>query len=249
MFCMCILFAPMYRFTRLIAFALLLVPAFQSNAQTKFRLGLTGGGTICRNSPADTGWAKNYSRRNKIGVSLGIAGQYDLRKMVTIHFGVSYVGKGYKINNDTLGTNPSVTRRINTINVPIGISFKQNFNSSNFILEKFGFAGSFDLGKATTTTNNNNSVTTFRVVEKRINPIYPMFFLGIGMGGTAENGDRYEFGLTYYQSFSKNADLSVQHGTNLAKSFPLTYRGGFLNIGFSYYFNLTNFKRTSDYFE
>lgn len=245
---MCILFAPMFRHLRTLPFVLLLMFAKPSNAQTKFRLGVDIGGTIARNTPSDT-FPRNYSHRNKIGLGIGLAGQYDLRKMVSIQFAVNYIGKGYKINNDTLGSLSSITKTVNTINIPIGVAFKQNFNSSNFIMERFGFSGSFSLGKDSSFTNNSNTDTKFRVVEKRVNPIYPMFYLGIGMGGTAENGDRYEFGITYYQSFSKDANLNLIHGANLKKTSALTYRGGFVYIGFSYYFNLTNFKRDSEYFE
>ncbi len=245
---MCILFAPMYRIFKTCIFIALLFCFGQSQGQARFKLGLSAGGTISKNLPSDT-LPKNFTSRNKVGLGVGIVAQYDLRKMMSITFGILYVGKGYKVNNDTLPAFPSVSKQVNTINIPVGISFRQNFNSSNFIQEKFGFSANISLDKDSTSARNNGQYSAFRINEKRLNPIYPMFYLGVGMGGTSENGDRYEFGVTYYQSFSKDAQLTVQHSKNFSKSFPLNYRGGFIMISFSYYFNLANFKRSSDYFE
>lgn len=233
---------------RILTVTLALISVLSLRAQTKFRLGLTGGGTISRNMTSDT-FPKNFSRRNKASVSLGLAGQYDLRKYVSIQFAANYVGKGYKVNNDTLGNSPSVVRRLNTINVPVGIAFRQPINGTGFIQERFGFSANFNLGKDSVSNSNKTTNPDFRITEKRLNSIYPMFYLGFGMGSTTENGDRFDFGITYYQSFSKDAQLNLQYGNNLSKSNPLNYRGGYVLFNFTYTFNLVNFKRSSDYME
>lgn len=240
-------FAPMFRSRIVLCATLLLCCSGYSSAQSRLKLGFNGGGTVSR-VIFDT-IPKNFSRRNLLGYTVGICGQYDLKKSVALQFGINYTLKGYKVTNDTLTVGPSIIKRTGTLNIPIGITFRQAFNSSNYIQERFGFAGSFSFGKDSSTKINSTTRPRYQLTEVRNNANYPMFYLGFGTGGKADNGDRWEFGLTYFQSFAKDASIRINHGANFAKSFPLNYRGGFLSITFSYYFNLANFKKSSEYFE
>lgn len=217
-----------------------------ASAQNKFYMGFNVGGNMSR-VYGDT-FADNFSRRNRIGYMVGIQSTYDLNKAAAISLGFNFVNKGYKINNDTLGVNPSVIRKTNSLNIPVGVIFKQQFNPSSYIHEKAGFIGNFSLRKDSITAFNSNSAKNFRITDISEKGFYPMFYLGIGIGGKTENGDRYEFSVTYNQSFSTDANLRVEYGQNFLKQFPLTYRGGFLQFGFSYYFNMGNFQRSDEYF-
>lgn len=218
-----------------------------ASAQNRFMLGINGGANISRLNGNDT-FANNFSRRNRLGGAAGINMSYDLSSSSSITLAVNYINKGYKINNDTLPTNTSLVRSMNTINIPLGISFRQQFNSSNYIMEKFGVIGNFTFRNDSTITTNRGTTPYFRAVEVSQNNFYPMFYLGFGIGGTAESGDRYEINITYSQSFSNDALIRVEYGSDYKKNFVQNYRGGFLQIGLTYYFNLSNFKKSEDYF-
>ncbi len=238
-------FVPnMFRF---ILFLLLCV-SVSVNAQSKFLMGPELGFTISRTDNNDT-FANNFSRRNKIGPRVGAAFAYNLGAASAIDWGVYYAGKGYKINNDTLGVSPSVSKTLHSIEIPLGLSFRQQLNSGSFISEKFGIIGSYVFRDDSMSTRNSTSNTAFKVLETSASKIYPMFYLGVKMGGYGSNKNRYEFGFTYMQSLARDANLSVQYGSDFKKSFPLIYRGGYLSAGFTYYFNAANFKvDKSDYF-
>jgi hypothetical protein len=216
-------------------------------AQSRWMLGFNAGGNIARVSVADT-FPQNFSRRNRIGFNAGLQATYDVKPSVSLSFGLNYVNKGYKINNDTLGVNPSVVQKLHTLNLPVGVIFRQQFSGSSFIHEKAGFILNYTMRKDSVTLLNSSATPRFRITDISKNIVYPMFYLGFGIGGKTETGDRYEFTVIYNQSFSTAADLRVEYGTNYAKKFPLNYRGGFVQFGFSYYFNISNFKKSDEYF-
>lgn len=216
-------------------------------AQSRFMLGFNAGGNISRVYGADT-FPANFSRRNRVGFHAGITATYDIKPFVALHLGVNYVNKGYKVNNDTLRANPSVVHKISSINIPLGLTFRQQFNPGSYIHEKAGFIANFSLRNDSVTMYNASTDARFRVNDVAENKFYPMFYLGFGIGGKTENGDRYEFTVTYNQSFSTESGLSVQYGQGYLKNFPLTYRGGFVQFGVSYFINLENFRKSDEYF-
>lgn len=215
--------------------------------QSRFMLGFNAGGNLSRVYGADT-FPQNFSKRNRVGFNMGITGNFDIKPFVAVNLGVNYVNKGYKIFNDTLPSNPSVVHKISTITIPLGLTFKQQFNAGSYIHEKAGLIGNFSLRKDSVTLLNSNSNPRYRVTDITQNKFYPMFYLGFGIGGKTENGDRYEFTVTYNQSFSTDANLRVEYGQGYLKNFPLTYRGGFVQFGLSYFINLENFKKSDEYF-
>jgi hypothetical protein len=233
--------------SRFILFIIALLSFENAWSQNKWLFGINAAGNVSRVSVVDT-FPQNFSRRNRIGYSFGLQGSYDIKRFVSLSFAVNYVNKGYKINNDTLLRNPSVVHKISTLNVPLGLIFRQNFSGNSFIHEKAGLILNYSLRKDSVTLYNSTSTPRFRVTDISQNIIYPMFYLGFGIGGKLETGDRYEFTVTYNQSFATDGNLSVQYGTNYLKKFPLNYRGGFIQFGFSYYFNLSNFKKSDEYF-
>lgn len=218
-----------------------------AKAQSKFLLGLNGGVAISRATPLDT-LMSTFTRRNRASYTFGITSNYDLNRSVSIIGGVSLVSKGYKITNDTHPTSPNITRKITSLTIPLGISFKQYFNGTNFIRENFGMVLNMNFRSDSIRLFNNDNRKTFSIFETADNNIYPMFFLGIEMGGKAENGDRYAFGFNYYQSLARDAVVDLYAGPNMSRKAPLTYRGGFLSISFTYYFNLANFKKADEFF-
>lgn len=213
----------------------------------RLMLGFNAGANFSRTSNSDT-FPVNFTKRNRLGVALGLNGIYDISSNAGIAFGANFIQKGYRINNDTLASSPDIVRKFWCLNVPLGLHFRQQFNAQNFITEKFGIIANFNFRGDTASFVNNDKKPAFRINESSVRNVYPMFYLGFAMGGTSENNNRYEFGITYTQSLSNDATMTVSHSEGLKKQFPLNYRGGFLHIGFSYYFNLSNFKKSSGYF-
>jgi opacity protein-like surface antigen len=95
-----------------------------------------------------------------------------------------------------------ISRNIPGIVVPLGLTFRQQFNASRFIMEKMGVAMNYSFGHNNDTLYNGNA-KKFRIVENSIQNLYPMFYLGIGLGGNTAKGNRYEFGLNYQQPFGR----------------------------------------------
>jgi Outer membrane protein beta-barrel domain len=227
--------------------AVVLMYQVPANAQNKFMMGFNAGGNVSRIFSGDT-FPNNFSRRNRVGVNLGMQGCYNLKPFISIAFGANYVNKGYKLNNDTLTSNAFITQKTHSLSIPLGVIFRQRFSASSAIHEKFGISGNFTFRKDSFTTYNSDKTQRFRINDVALNRFYPMFYLGAGLGGNTESGDRYEFSIIYNQSFKTDANLTVQYGQGWLKSFPLSYRGGFLQFTFSYYFNMGNFKKSDEYF-
>jgi hypothetical protein len=221
--------------------------AQENEKEPRIMLGFNAGANFSRTSNSDT-FPANFTKRNRLGIALGLNGMYDISSNAGIAFGANFVQKGYRLNNDTLPMDPDIVRKFWSINVPLGLHFRQQFNAQNFITEKFGIVANFNLRSDSASLVNNDKNPAFRINEYSARNFYPMFYLGFAMGGTSENNNRYEFGITYTQSLSNDATLLVSHSEGLKKQFPLNYRGGFLHIGFSYYFNLSNFKKSKGYF-
>ena len=220
-----------------------------SFAQSRWLIGPELGVTISKVGNNDT-FVNNFTPRNKFAPRIGAAISYNLSSFASIDAGIHFAMKGYKINNDTSAQNPSVSRNISTIEIPLGLSFRQTINGESFVTEKFGLIGAYTLGADSTTTGNvSGENPSFRIGEKITNAFVPMFYLGVKIGGSTSSKNRYEFGATYTQSLAQSAALDVQYGSGLAKRFPLNYRGGYLAISFTYFFNTSNLKtEKSDYF-
>lgn len=226
--------------------ALVILAIQDLSGQSKWMWGFNAGGNISR-VYSDT-LANNFSRRNRLGFIAGTQLSYDIRSFVTVTVGLNYVNKGYKVFNDTLPSNASIVQKTNSLNLPIGVVFRQKFSPSSSIHEKFGFIANYSFRKDSIVRYNDEKTPRFRITDVQASKLYPMFYLGMGIGGNTESGDRYEFSVTYNQSFGTDANLNVEYGQAYLKKFPLTYRGGFVQFGFSYYFNLGNFKKSDEYF-
>lgn len=209
-------------------------------------LGIAGGINFSKTYSNDT-FARNFSGRNKTGVNVGALISYDINDNISVSSGLGFITKGYRIYNDTLKTNMKITRNIPGIVVPLGLTFRQQFNASRFIVEKMGVAVNYSFGQKEDTFYNGSN-KKFRIVETKVQPLYPLFYLGIGLGGNTAKGNRYEFGLTYQQPFGREMELSVSGGEFLNKNFLLNYRGGNLQATFTYHFNFGNFEKSDEYF-
>ncbi len=213
---------------------------------TPWSLGITGGINFSKTFSGDT-LAQNFSSRNKTGVNIGGLVSYDINDNISVNSGLSLITKGYRIYNDSLKTNAKISRSIPGIVVPVGLTFRQQFNASRFIVEKVGVAVNYSFGYGDDTLYNGSN-KRFRVTENRITPVYPIYYLGIGLGGNTAKGNRYEFGLTYQQPIGREMELTVAGGEFLNKKFLLNYRGGNLQATFTYHFNFGNFKKSDEYF-
>ncbi len=232
---------------KMVILTFLLGLGFSIQAQSKFLVGINAGVALSRATPLDT-LMTHFLRKNRTGLAFGISATFDLNRAVSFIGGINYVSKGYKINNDTHPSSPNIVRKLHSVTIPLGISFRQHFNSTNFIRENFGLVMSMNFRNDSTRLYNNENRKTFSVLETSLSNFYPMFFLGLEMGGKADNGDRYAIGVNYYQSFVRDSDVDLFAGPNMSRKAPLSYRGGFLNISFTYYFNMTNFKKADEFF-
>jgi hypothetical protein len=231
-------------FKKLLFTAAALVLGEAATAQQGFRLGITGGANISRANPIDT-LPRNFSRRNKSGISAGLAWEYGLTNNSAVMGSIQIVQKGYRISNDTFSRNPYINRSITTVQIPLGISFKQRFNELNFMRENFGVAYAFRFDASDSVLRTNGTPGTFSITEKRAGSGYPMFFLGLELGGAAESKNTYSFGLNYFQTFGRDADITGRSGN---RSFDMIYKGGFVNITFTYTFSLQNMKKSEEWF-
>lgn len=215
---------------------------------SRWMVGTSAGVSVSKTSNNDT-LANNFSTRNRIGGYGNLHLNYDLSPASSLNIHLGYLNVGYKINNDTMGFNTSVNKGISYLSTGLGLTFRQGFGSSNFISERFGVLINTQLGgNPLDTFNNQESGTRFRIVQEQNAQIYPLFYLGVAFGGNTEGGNRYEFNVTYQQSFSTSQNLSVQYGEFFGSQFPLTYRSGNLQIGITYYFNFGNFQKSEEYF-
>ncbi|MEY3982596.1 MAG: outer membrane protein beta-barrel domain [Bacteroidota bacterium] len=145
-----------------------------ASAQQGFRVGITGGANISRANPIDT-LPRNFSRRNKTGISAGLAWEYGLSANSALMGSLQIVQKGYRISNDTFSLNPYINRSITTLHIPVGISFKQRFNELNFIRENFGLAYAFRLDGSDSAVRTNGVPGTFRITENAQPRAIPCF--------------------------------------------------------------------------
>jgi hypothetical protein len=220
-----------------------------SNAQSKWYLGLNAATCASKTASADT-LANNFTTRNRWGAAFNLGGYYEMNRVTSLHFGVGIINKGYKINNDTLSLDNSINSSITALNANFGLSFKQKFGGSMYIMEKIGGIINYNQSPSTVRDTFYNSTTkpSFRIIQTESNKWYPMIYLGFVMGGSNERGDRYEFNITYQQSLNTSHELQVQTGEFYSRTFPLNFRGGNLQIGISYYFNLGNIKKNEEYY-
>ena len=221
----------------------------QSHAQnSRWMIGSSAGVALSKTSNNDT-LANNFSTRNRLGGFGNIHLNYDLNPASSLNLSVGYLNAGYKINNDTMAYNTSINKGISYLSTGLGLTFRQGFGSSNFISERFGMLVNTQLSSSSTDTfNNQENATRFRIVQEQNVAIYPLFYLGVAFGGNTEGGNRYEFSVTYQQSFSTSQNLNVEYGEFLGERFPLNYRSGNLQVGFTYYFNFGNFQKSEEYF-
>jgi len=218
-----------------------------AKAQAGFRMGFTAGANISRANPIDT-FPSEFSRRNRAGGTIGLAIEEGLSNNTAFTAGIHYVNKGYKIANDTFSSNPFISATVHTLNIPIGFTFKQRFNDMNFIRENFGLSYSFRFDSRDSVFYTNGTPGTFSITERRAASGYPMFFLGLELGGTTESKNTYAFGLNFFQTFGRDADLRGVGGVNRNRVFDMVYKGGFANITFTYTFSLQNLKKGEEWF-
>ncbi len=217
-------------------------------AQSRWMIGSSAGVGFSKTPGSDT-LANQFSTRNRIGGYGNLQLSYDLNRSTSILLGVGYLNAGYKINNDTMAYNTSINNGLHFINASLGMALRQQFGKSNYISEKFGFSMNYQLGSSVLDTfNNQEAGTRFRIIQEQQRQINALFYVGVAFGGNTEGGNRYEFHVTYHQPLNTTHSLRVQHSEFFSGEFPLSYRGGNLQVGINYYFNFGNFQKTEEYF-
>ena len=214
---------------------------------SKFYIGFTPGMNFSKTSPDDTANI-NFSSRNKTGFSLGFAAAYNVKDNISLTSGLGFVTHGYRIFCDTLPSNNKIIRNTVKITVPLGISFRQGSSGRSQIHEKMGIMLNYNIASKSDTLFNREINSKFRVSEIHSQRVYPTLYLGAGLGGGSDKGDRYEFGFTYQYSFTNIRSMKVEGGEFYKSYFPLNYRGGMLQATFTYYFNTGNLKKSDEYF-
>jgi len=217
-------------------------------SQSRWMVGASAGVGFSKTPGSDT-LANQFSTRNRLGGYGNLQLSYDLNRATSLLFGIGYLNAGYKINNDTMAFNTSINNGMNYLTGRLGMALRQQFGKSNYISEKFGFSFNYELGNSTLDTfNNQDAGTRFRIIQEQQRVWNALGFVGVAFGGNTEGGNRYEFHLTYYQPLNTTHGLRVQHSEFFSGEFPLTFKGGNLQIGINYYFNFGNFQKTEEYF-
>jgi hypothetical protein len=216
--------------------------------QSKWFIAGNAGAVISKTSAGDT-LANPFTTRNRAGLFGYLQGTYDLNKASSINLKLGYLGTGFRLNNDTMPNNGMIKQPVNLLSSSLGISFRQRFSTGSFITENFGIAINQQIGgKLTDTIYNQTSNARYRIVHDNIVKTFPSFYLGFGMGGNTEEGHRYEFTVSYQQPFATARQMRVEYGEFYNQSFPLTLKGGNLQLGFTFYFNFGALEKSEDYF-
>jgi hypothetical protein len=218
------------------------------NRLTPWHIGFKLGGNISKLDTKDT-FISNITPRNKMGIAISGLASYDLHRNVSLVTGLNLTTRGYRIANDTVAISNKIKQTYASIQVPLGLSFRQypSPHSSSFFSEEIGGVLNYSFRKHSETLYNSDK-QQLRVIETGGNKFYPMVYGGLLMGRTSNKGIRTEYGVTYYHTFGTELNLKVSSGEFFNKSFPIRYNGSNLQFTFRYYFNTGNFKKSSDYF-
>lgn len=231
-----------------IFFAFFAIITATSFGQSKWFVGANAGAVVSKTSTSDT-LGDPFTTRNRGGVFGYLQGTYDLSKASSVNFKLGYLGTGFRINNDTMPNNGMVKQPVNLINSSLGISFRQRFSTGSFITENFGIALNQQLGGSLTDTIYNQTKNArYRIVHDNYIKTFPSFYLGFGMGGNTEEGHRYEFTVSYQQPFATARQMRVEYGEFYSQNFPLNFKGGNLQVGFTFYFNFGALEKSEEYF-
>jgi hypothetical protein len=229
-------------------FAIIATASTALYGQSKWFIAANAGAVISKTATSDT-LANPFTTRNRGNIYGYLQGTYDLSKASSLNFKVGYLGTGFRINNDTMPNNGMIKQPVDMLSTSLGISFRQRFSTGSFITENFGIALNQQLGGSLTDTIYNQTKNArYRIVHDNIVKTFPAFYLGFGMGGNTDEGHRYEFTVSYQQPFSTARQMRVEYGEFYNQSFPLTFRGGNLQVGFTFYFNFGALEKSQDYF-
>ncbi len=216
-------------------------------AQKGFRIGPSIGLASSRSHVLDT-LPDNFNFRFKSGFNVALSFQYGFTDRFTFGTGIGYTNKGYRIFNDSNSRGDLLKHNFGNLELPFNAIYRMRIGATSKMRALAGVTLNYQIGTTEKVLRNNNS--TFVIAEKSINNLYPMLNLGVEIGSEGKSGNMFLFGVYYKQSFTQMSELSVfnQPDINQQRLFALGYRGSYISIGFSYLFDMKNFKRDEEFF-
>jgi hypothetical protein len=214
-------------------------------AQEGFRIGPNAMVVSSRVSILDS-LPNNYNFRFKSGFGLGVTFQYGFSNGISLSSGVNFVSKGYRVFNDSNRNGDLLKKQILNIEIPLNFTFIIRHSSATDIRGVLGFTYNTVISKKDRIIENKNK--TFIIRESIKNEAYPMLNLGIEVSKQNKIKNAMVFGLYYKHSFQSHTLLNIARGEQSPTYFQLGYRGSYIGIGFSYLFNIKNFKKTEEFF-
>lgn len=190
----------------------------------------------------------NFNFRFKSGFNVALSFQYGFTDRFTLGWALGYTNKGYRIFNDSNKSGNMIKHNFGNIELPVNAIYKMRIGATSRMRALAGLTLNYQVGtKEKIVANKNN---TFIAKEKSVNSLYPMLNLGVEIASEGKSGNVFVFGVYYKQAFTQMMDLSIYNSTDFSKNrlFGLGYRGSYVGIGFSYLFDISNFKRAEEFY-
>lgn len=232
--------------TRLIVLTLI-AAATQLSAQKGLKFGPAASFVSSRTYVTDS-LPDNYNFRFKSGFSGGMSIQYGFTDRFVLGTGALYTNKGYRVFNDSNTNGNLIKHNFSSIEIPVNAIFKLRVGATSKMRALIGGTFNYSLDQSGKVLKNSNG--TFVISEKTVSKSYPMLNLGLEIASENKGGNVMVFGVYYKQAFSNQTELSVYNNSDLTKprNFSLGYRGSYIGIGFSYLFDVKNFKKSEEFF-
>lgn len=221
----------------------LLIPVY---AQKGFKIGPSVHYISSRASVIDS-LPDNYNFRYKSGLGGGIAMQYGFTDAFTLGSGIAYSNKGYRMFNDSNRVDNLLKRNAGHLEVPVNAIFRFGRNRSSKIRILAGITASYMFNSSTKVLENKNR--TFNIKEEVKTVFYPLANLGIEIASENKSGNVFVFGAYYKHAFTRQSRLGVYNSDlSSAERFAVAFNGSYLSVGFSFLFDVKNFKRDEVFF-
>lgn len=190
----------------------------------------------------------NFNFRLKSGFNIGLDFQYGFDDRFTLGWGLGYTNKGYRLFNDSNSSGDLLKHNFSSIELPISAIYKMRLGVTSRMRAVAGLTLNYQVGSTEKVLMNKNE--SFVIREKSLNALYPLGHLGLEIASEGKSGNVFVFGVYYKQSLVNQTELSVFNTSDVTKNrvFSLGYRGSYIGLGFSYLFDIKNFKRSEEYF-
>ena len=176
--------------------AILLAIVLTASVQAEFTLGFRGGFNLTNMSEKVNGVSVPVDFNFKLGLQLGLVGEYTFRDVFAIQPSILFATQGTQVN-----FNPTIAIiNINYLQVPLNFLYKVNFGSVSLLLQAGPYLGFAHSGKIRPERSGFFWGNYTRIEFGRANNEMRRldFGLGVGVGIQSENvqiGIGYNFGL------------------------------------------------------